>query len=102
MINKANKNEYTTVLVNVDITVEKAKERSRKRSRRVNDNVINKINSNLRTQHTRKSKKTKETMSMTNLEILSEIVDHIYNIDNNGERNNGKGPEIKLKESHTF
>jgi hypothetical protein len=98
MINKANKNDYTTILVNVEITLEKAKQRARKRSRRVNDNVINKINSNLRTQHTRKSKKTKKTMSMNNLEILSEIVDHTYIIDNNGERNNGKGPEIKLKE----
>ena len=35
---------------------------------------------------------------MTNLEILRELVDHTYIIDNNGERNNGMGPEIKLKE----
>ena len=32
MINKANKNGYTTILVNVEITLEKAKQRARKRS----------------------------------------------------------------------
>lgn len=98
MINKANKNVYTTILVNVEITLEKAKARARKRSRRVNDNVINKINSNLRTAHSRISKRTKKRKDMTNLEILKELVDHTYIIDNNGERNNGMGPEIKLKE----
>ena len=53
MINKARKNGYRTVLVNVTVDVSTAIERALKRSRSVNTKTITNINSRLRQKHTR-------------------------------------------------
>lgn len=84
IINKANKNEYRTILVNVELKLEEAIKRSKSRPRRVPSDIIKTINTKLRETHTRKIKKIKK--ELTNFEILSDKVDFVYTIDNNSSK----------------
>ena len=78
MINKAKKNNYKTVLVNVKLSVEEAKKRSKKRTRLIPNNVINHINKSLKEVHKTKNGKR------TGFEILREQVDDWYIVNNEG------------------
>ena len=69
MINKTHRSGFHTILLNVLLDKKEAKKRSKKRKRKVPDNVINKINKQLKNTHS-KSKKYK---GKTNFEILSEL-----------------------------
>jgi tRNA uridine 5-carbamoylmethylation protein Kti12 len=80
MINKAKKNGYTTGLINVILDLETAISRNSLRTRSVGRSVISNIHNRLSTPLTNK-KTPKKHLGKTNYEVLSSLVDFVYNID---------------------
>lgn len=80
MINKAKKNGFTTGLINVSLDLENAIRRNSLRERSVGKSVITNINSRLQTPLTNK-KTPKKYLGKTNYEVLSSLVDFVFNID---------------------
>mgnify|MGYP002010756195 CR=1 FL=1 len=84
MINKTHKLGFNTILLNILIDKLEAKKRSKKRKRKVPDNIINKINKELKNTHP-KSKKYK---GKTNFEILTGLttLDNWFVYNNNPKK----------------
>jgi len=80
MINKAKKNGYSTGLINVKLDVDTAIRRNSLRARSVGRSVITNINNRLSTPLTNKKTPKKHT-GKTNYEVLSSLVDFVYDID---------------------
>ena len=80
MINKAKKNGFSTGLINVSLDLETAIRRNSLRERSVGRSVITNINSRLHTPLTNK-KTPKKYLGKTNYEVLSSLVDFVFNID---------------------
>lgn len=79
MINKAKKNGYITGLINVILDLETAIERNSIRGRSVGKNVITNIHTRLTTPLNNKT--SKKYIGKTNYEVLSSLVDFVYDID---------------------
>lgn len=103
MINKAKKNKYNVGLINVTLDLETAIKRNSLRKRTVGRNVIVSINNRLKTPLSNKKKKTpKKYHGKTNFEVLSSLVDFVYNIDSTNISPTiirAKGKEKKKKKS---
>lgn len=84
MINKAKKKGYTTGLINVKLDLETAISRNTKRGinggRSVGREIISNIDSRLYTPNMN-SKTPKKYLGKTNYQILSSLVNFVYNID---------------------
>lgn len=92
MINKAKKNDYRTILIDVRLDVEKAIKRQEGRDRKVSENVIRNTNTKLKEEHSRK----RGTVIQTNFEILSELVDEWYIINNENYPPTIENSKLKL------
>ena len=80
MINKAKKNKYTTGLINVKLDLETAILRNSLRERSVGNSVIRSIHNRLTIPLSNK-KTPKKYIGKTNIEILSSLVDFVYDIE---------------------
>lgn len=80
MINKAKKNGFSTGLINVTLDLETAIIRNSLRERSVGRNVITNISTRLYKPLTN-SKTPKKYLGKTNYEVLSSLVDFVFNID---------------------
>ena len=101
MINKAKKYKYNVGLINVTLDLETAIKRNSLRKRTVGRNVIVSINNRLKKPLSNK-KTPKKYIGKTNFEVLSSLVDFVYNIDSTNISTTiirAKGKEKKKKKS---